>query len=481
MAAFLAVYAWMILTGEDFAMFDNSQFTVFSLRGVNLPVHQEGRFSPLSLQEFNVVGHFTKTIAGYHSLAIAQLVILALILFDLFRDGNSVYRCSIVCLALVIPGVVISFTGLIYPERNVLFLLACLVWFVRRFDETFAVRYAVGAVVAVQLMLYCKEPAFLLVLGFCGARVLFRWMQRAGGPDWRGLDPLLIAASVGFLVLFAIMRFRQGPSAYLAARQVPVQEVLRYYLHVDPLAWALSVAAVVRVVRMVRGRTVAMPIWDALACGGVLYFVAYLGLRMVSPYYLAPVDFVAVLYLGRLLHNSWGTMRPALRVFATALALIVVCRGLMLSAFYVLERKLIIRQKVAIAELVREVFDSNSGDDVNLSFPLTSPYLLSEFASYLSYRGLPVEEDAKGSLRGRRVHLISPNLKTDGRCVAWRPFVCHAGPATGATLTIVLPEDARNWERYRAYSEQMHTRDPRTRPPMWLSQVFGFLAVHKPS
>src|ERR1017187_6909592 len=66
LSLFLGAYAAMILVGEDFAMYDNSQFTAFSLRGVDLSIRyspQGGRFWPLGIQEFNLIGHFTKTIA----------------------------------------------------------------------------------------------------------------------------------------------------------------------------------------------------------------------------------------------------------------------------------------------------------------------------------------------------------------------------------------------------------------------------------
>jgi hypothetical protein len=42
------------------------------------------------------------------------------------------------------PSILISFTGLIFPERNVLFFLACLVLSVRRFEQTKSIAWGMA-------------------------------------------------------------------------------------------------------------------------------------------------------------------------------------------------------------------------------------------------------------------------------------------------------------------------------------------------
>ncbi|WP_426563254.1 hypothetical protein [Dapis sp. BLCC M172] len=41
-------------------------------------------------------------------------------------------------------------------------------------------------------------------------------------------------------------------------------------------------------------------IWDTLAIGNLLYFLAYIKLNIFSPYFTAPVDFIATLYLANI-------------------------------------------------------------------------------------------------------------------------------------------------------------------------------------
>jgi hypothetical protein len=490
LSLFLGAYVAMILIGEDFAMYDNSQFTAFSLRGVNLPIRfspQEGRFWPLGLQEFNLIGHVTKTIAGYQAFPIMELALLAFALLNLDKQLRISSRVALTILALIAPGVVASFTGLIYSERNVLVLLVCLALFVQLFEQTHYRRYAVAAVVSAQLMLYLKEPVFLMLLGFSAARLVLR-NRHARNASWlcdedNRLDLCIAAVSIAFLAFYLLMMLPYTRAEYLAYHHVSMAEAARYYMRVDVLAWTFAVVAIVRMFRSFRGSIAPLLLWDGLACGGVVYFAAYLALRMVSSYYLAPVDLIAVLYLGHLLLSSWGELRLGARVPAAALALIVAGQSLELSTFHVLQRKLYIRQKAAIARLILDTSHREPRSALNLYFPVTNPYGLVEFAAYLSYRGLPVEEQSGDDFvpKAASVRFFAAKIAKDGRCVIWRNFVCHAGAVNPAGLAIVLPEDAPSPDEvkvFRESEERLPSYDPRIRPPGWLLTVLSFLWVH---
>jgi len=73
LALFLVCYIVLAFTWEDFAYSDNSIFTLYTLKGHDYrpPIWQHlGRFFPLGHQEFNLIRHFTGTVAGYHALPI---------------------------------------------------------------------------------------------------------------------------------------------------------------------------------------------------------------------------------------------------------------------------------------------------------------------------------------------------------------------------------------------------------------------------
>lgn len=488
LGVFLAAYSAMILVGEDFAMYDNSQFTSFSLRGVNFPVQiwpQGGRFFPLGLQEFNLIGHFTRTIYGYHALPIAELVILALILLSLDEQVSIATRVLLATAVLITPSVVVSFTGLIYPERNILLLLLCLAFFIKRFEQTRFAPWAIAMVLCAQILLYLKEPVFLLLLGFSSARILMRiradraWSVVHLWNYENRLDLCLAALAMAYIAFFAFMTLPYTGAQYLADRRLSLIETVRYYVQTDLLAWIFAIVFTVRSLGIMRRDIVPDLLWDGLACGGVAYFASYVSLRMVSSYYLAPVDLIAVAYVGRLISSSWRGWPFRVRALAAVLSVCVVLQSLELSAFRVLERKYFIQQKSAMARVILEAYRREPGSVLKVSFPLTGPYMLSEFASYLSYRGGPVEEEVGDKLLpGAGVRILGARIAKDGRCVSWRTFVCHPESADASGMVIALPDDVvlspEDAALHQRILDRLHLSDPRTIPPRWLIAVLRF-------
>jgi len=217
LALFLACYIALMLTWENFAYYDYSMFTGGTLMGHDLPppiVRESGRFLPLGLQEFNLIRHFTDTIIGYYILPIAELLIFSYILIILDSELGIRARAALAMLVLLTPSILTSFSSLHVPERNVLFFLACLLLSVKRFEETQSTAWALAAAVCAQFMIYYKETAFLLLLGFAVGRLILRCRNvREAGWDYERLwdkesrlDWCLAALAVLFLLFyFAVM------------------------------------------------------------------------------------------------------------------------------------------------------------------------------------------------------------------------------------------------------------------------------------
>ena len=177
LTAFLASYIAMTLAWEDFAFYDDSWFTLFTLKGHSIGLaiwQQQGRFFPLGYKEFNLLRHFTDTITGYHVFPIAQLLIFACILLILDDELSIAARVALAILALLTPSILISFSGLLFWERSVIFFLACFLLSVKRFEQTQSTAWAVAAAVCAQIMIYYKVTAFLLLLGFAAGRLILR-------------------------------------------------------------------------------------------------------------------------------------------------------------------------------------------------------------------------------------------------------------------------------------------------------------------
>ena len=73
---------------------------------------------------------------------------------------------------IVTPTLGISFTGLIYPERNALFWLTILIFCLQRANSISTPIYFLACFVAMHFLLYYKEPLVVLVVGYAASRML---------------------------------------------------------------------------------------------------------------------------------------------------------------------------------------------------------------------------------------------------------------------------------------------------------------------
>ena len=508
LAVFLTSYIAMMLVWEDFAYYDNWFFTLFTLKGHNLslamnidPVH--GRFWPLGLQEFNLIRRFTDTAAGYHLLPIAQLLILSWILLILDDELSIAARAALVILALLTPSILISFNGLIFQERDVLFFLACLVLSVKRFEQTQSIAWALAAVFCAQFMIYCKETAFLLLFGFAASRLLLRCRNgHFAGWDFdrlwvreSRLDLCLASLAVLFLILYFVFVGIHGNVNYAASARLPRADIVLGYTRVDLLPWLLVAVLLRRIYLLLRHRVTPLLLWDGLAFGGVACFLAYIYLSMFSGYYSAPADLIAVLYVGRFAVLSWKKLSSWGKIAGTLLAFIVLFQDVVVSALSVYERKNVIHAKTEIASVVETQYRRGTGKDLRLFFPFAGGFVILEFGAYLNYRGVPVEgaADEGSSLnsvvlaeaRRTRAKNSPRGPIEDGPCVDWTGIWCQVvnGPAPG-DLVIVLPDDQASLAEasvYRERGELLFSYEPRPSVPHWLFWPFDSLPVGRQS
>jgi hypothetical protein len=481
LAAFLVAYVAMTLVWEDFAYYDNDFFTLGTLKGHDIqpPIWPaQGRFFPLGFQEFNLVRHFTNSAIGYHVLPIAELLIFVSILLVLDDELGIAARSAVAILALLTPSILTSFGGLIFPERNELLFLAAFALCAKRFEDTAATGWAAGAVVCAQIMVYYKETAFLLILGFAGARLLLRC--RSGRPaQWDSgrlwdraarLDLSLIGVTVLFLLYyFAAMGLHRNMN-YARGQEQPFLTILLDYTRLDFQVWLLVLVIAGRLYLILRRRAALLPCWDGLAVGGVAYFLAYLYLRISSEYYLAPVDLIALLYAGRFAVRSFEKARLWRKSVVSILVFIVVFQNVLFSVVKIYQWKNTIHANVEIARVVAEQYRSRGGRSLTLFFPFSSPYVIMEFAAYLSYRGIPVEGADAANAGPDPIVLAGRAVDRDGPCVAYRRIRCQAArrPAPG-DLTIVLPDDEASRTEaslYRARGILLYYQ-PRPALPAW--------------
>ena len=495
LSLFLACYIAGSLVWEDFTYYDNSHFTNGTLAGHDIPRQispESGRFWPLGHQEFNLIRHVTRSVLGYHALHIVQRLLLCGILLVFDEELSIKDRVALIILALITPSILISFSGLIYAEWNIIFWLVCLAWFVKRFERTHSTAWAVVAVISSQLILYYKETAFLLILGFAVGRLVLRcWKAEPGGWDFKRLrdpesrlDICLAFLVVPFLLYYLAVMYPNYGARYADNARLPLKQVLASYLELDFLAWVLVAVVLTRIVLILRHKAAHSLRWDGLALAGVGCFAGYLTLRMYSAYYLAPVDLIAVLYLGRLAALSMKNMGHVTRLCAMALLSLVLLQDLSLSAFRMYERKNVIHAKAEIGRVIEAQYQSDPQDVKRLFFPFASPFGILEFASYLNYLGVPVEQVPSGSVATGSVLLVGKAVQKDGPC-GYRAFVCHPESAPEpADLVVVLPDDSTPTDELNLYRQEgtgpLFSYHPRPSIPGWLRPYVNRLHVVSP-
>lgn len=453
LALFLLGYVTVSMLTEKFAFYDDIQFTLYSLKGFSYPPpiwRPQGRFFPLGMQEFNLLMHVTRSVAGFHVLLIAQILILSCALLTVDRELNIAGRAALVPIFLCAPGIVIAFTGLIYPERNFVFCLVFLVLFVERFERTGAPGWAAAAAASAQIMIYEKETASLLLLAFTFSRLLLRWWNARRAGNYNGwlsskgsrLDLCLASLAALFLLYYFAVMYPHPNMKYADRTHLPLGEALRSYLKLDFLAWLFAVVVLVRVYGIFRKKLAPSLLWDSLGIGGLVCFAAYLRLGIFRAYYLAPVEAIAVLYVGRWAILSWKEMRAGSRAMALGLACLVVIQYVSLSSFHILERQNMLRAKAEIARVVGERY-LGATRPVRLFFPYASSWQVMEFGYDLNLHGIPVESDTTTGQDGRSpLVLVAKSVAKDGRCQEYWRIVCRAGPAPQpGDLVIVLPDD----------------------------------------
>jgi len=450
---FVLFYAWLIFYGTNFTDHDNNQLTLFSVRGLKFspPIWGDGRFFPLAHQEFNVARYLTKSCGGYHVLGVAQLLITLAIIYRLLDDLSVHQRLLILFTTLLAPSILISFFGLIYPERNLIIALVVMLFCVRKYAQAGTRLSLILGLLAVHAALYYKEPTFALIVCFAAGRILISWQLRSTRTlrtlkqtlsELRFEVAILLVTAV-FAALFAWMMFPRASLGYAEANRsharTGVLSVLIAYLRVDILLVVLAVVVLVRIFKILRHPDLAEPLWDPLAFGALAYAAAYMVLQLYAPYYLAPVDLIGILYLGRLFFSN-----PRRSHVAALLCLVVITQNLLGAVYHLVERKNIMQAKHRTAEFIKDTVKQEGYKPTRIYFPNAEGYQIMEFAAYLSYLGVNIgEKDGSADANNGSVIFESPRDFSRGSCVDFRSqIVCHHVPSPSpGELVAYLPDD----------------------------------------
>lgn len=459
-ALFIAGYAFLILYHQDLVGIDYAQLT--ARRFVSVPISPDnGRFFPLGLQEYNVLGAFGVSAGVYHAFSILELIVVIACVYWLLDDAPVWLRCAAIAFLSVLPAFVHVFFGLVLPERDMIVFLLLWILCLRAFDRGGRPWAFCGALVAAQFVLYYKEPAFVLVGAVVGARLVLAGRSKQA----RALELAHLALCAVFLVVYYVAIARHVQATYLNPNASDsLTETLRSYAWSNVAVAALAMVPGVRLALAATGRAALDPLWDALAIGAIAYAAAYVKLGLVREYYLAPSDVVSVLYLTRVASRVLRNAQRSVVVAASIALAWSFARNVSMAALDVLVREEFVDANVALASFLEHRAAERPSEGLSLYFPQTGGFQLMELSAFLRHRGL------------QTVTIKSPHRYPEDRCQPSQDFRCHfeAAPTTGDLVVFPPGRAATERELATGGRELFHHRPSPT-------PVQKFLHVLAPS
>lgn len=490
---FVAFYVSMIFYKEDFAYYDDDMLTNFSVRGQNFspPIWPGlGRFYPLADQEFNLLKFFTRSPTGYHSFVVVQLLILLGVIFVVLDRFKIRYRVLILISAMVAPSFIIPFTGFVYPERNVLFWLAVLLLCLQGYSRTKSSVYFIGCLVATHFALYYKEVVVLFVVTYAVTRILLQLdaSRRLGPLTWQeyiresSLSLWMLAISGIYLVYFFLVMLPHRNFSYIAQHRESLSTVYLTYLQTDWLALILFAVVIVRFGRGLSSNGDLDPMWDSLGMGALAYLLGVTALRVNSGYYLAPVNFIGLIYLASVF-LVWLSRPTKVRVAVVAVVfLCVLLHDVTYSSFRMVERKALITTKSEFAIFLKSYLPTANSNAVELYFPYSNGFHLMELSSYLRYKGFQLDDQSSNVPgAGPRLVIAGRERFANDRCVDYREDVClhQESPRAGA-LIVVLPDDIASMDEVKKIGKDstllLYLNPPRICAKKWFRSLHAISA-----
>lgn len=296
---FLGVFAAIIPAGEAMTWYDSNIFfsTLSGKQFYPSPIWPgSGRFFPLAHQEFQFLSHINATFQFYHIFSSFELIIICGILL-LWARSIPVWGVITIIGIVTTPAIIMAFSEIIYPERNMLVLLLLIIlsskiWY----DRGFLFGLIAATASAAALILY-KETS-IIILGV-GSAITFLKIFYENRKDYR--QRLLIWSSlqalicITWLVVYFGLIMPSVTARYAAAENITYISAITSFI-AQPWSWLLLVLCIIRLQSFFKNGKEIDAVWDSVLLSSILYSAAIIVLRFVIPYYTAPAAFMTWLY-----------------------------------------------------------------------------------------------------------------------------------------------------------------------------------------
>jgi hypothetical protein len=202
---FAAFISFALFSSLSFDFMDNKMLIKHWLVGVPKPPpiwEGGGRFFPLQTSEFYFIYKWASSIYVYFSVSLIQFCIFMFSIQHLLNvlGQKSVFNSlAIVCLG----STLMCFTGIVYPERSVLFYLPFFYLSVFKWHTQKKWLWFFLAGLTAHMMLYYKEPVFTLIgaVSFTGI-LSFLLLKKKTKQDIPYLEIMLLALCMIWVGLY---------------------------------------------------------------------------------------------------------------------------------------------------------------------------------------------------------------------------------------------------------------------------------------
>jgi hypothetical protein len=268
---------WFPMYGADFPYYDSDAL---------------GRFLPLAGQEYNFAALFSRTPLSYYLLNVFELTLAVLLFFQILKRATNrkILKYISAIFLLLVPALAIAFGKLLYVDRGVFLFCGILIYGYMRYCETSGFFYWLITLIAANIAIYYKEPAFAIVLAFSLSNLAIGIGHDTRGRRW--LNLMLAGSALVYLSIY-FTQIAPGVRAPFVESSAPIsifiKNLFNYAFFSDPLVFlGLFPLLIFRLWIVFVRKAQASPIFDSMLVAAVGYASVFLVLNIYAPYYMLP-------------------------------------------------------------------------------------------------------------------------------------------------------------------------------------------------
>ena len=430
---FFCLVIYVITYGEEFVGLDIHQLTLFSLDGKPWPMPiwaGQGRYWPLGLQEYNLIAAIDESMYAYQAMTIIEVLIIFYIVYRIFENTKPLLIVLVIATIFTNPSLVGPLLWLVYPERNIIFLLAVFVYLMAIEDKhrnksiiTLTLMLTVS-----QLMIHLKEPVFLLLAGVALSRIGIRlWNQYLTEKKIKYSEILtksyteisLLALTVIYAITYVTITSNKTKTSYAEnLAQTGHLETLTYYLTNNYVTATLLIFFVAVIYNKLKYKIEIDSYWDSLPLGAIIYFAVYIKLNLTAKYYLAPVDFIAALYI--FWYASQIKTNKRILIGVTAMIFVVLLgKNIIDTSSTILDHKKSIESYSKTQQFISTLSTKGDKDQDIQIYSTNSGQTIMEFAAFLHHKGLNVTTNNNTRHPTPKINFFVDAHGPENRCVNW--------------------------------------------------------------